>query len=981
MTVIQIGALRISFEQRDIRRNGLPVRIGARAFDILEVLYRANGTVISKDEIMDAVWPGMIVEENRLQVHVAALRKLLEGERDLIKTVPGRGYVLVGQRAQESGAPAAGAAPVQASVSALRATHPIGREAEIARIVEQIGRVAVTTVVGAGGIGKTCLARYVASDMQSRFGQAVCFVELSKASSSETVFTTLANALGISVGPGESYEDAIARAIAASNCLLVLDNAEHVIDVVARLVDAVVLRHDAARFLVTSREPLHIWGEAVLRLEPLAVPASGLPTDAILAHSAVALFLCRARTLAPDCARDEASIALVAEICRRLEGLPLAIELAAARVATLGVGGVASRLDDRLNLLTGGLRSTLPRHQTLRATFEWSYTLLDAASRTLFRRVGCFAGTFNFDAVCAVAAEPGMSIAVIVSSLSELAAKSLLNVEFRGAIAFYRLTESTRAYALEKLRDEGESQVIATRHVRYMRTRIEESGPFVAQPEHGGEDEQDLSARLSLDDARSAYDWAFSADGDPALGVALAGALVGTLLSASHVRECCERARRALAVLDGLPAGAVDAVCEMRLCAAYASSLMHAGDNVSVAVSLWERVLRLARASSDGEFTADALWGLWNTMLAVGDIHASLRYATRFQHTATRSDSPWCKWLAEQMIAISLHCAGEHEQARERLERAVDAMSALGERNPAGGWLTVYPLIHASGTLARIALLQCKPAQAMRLVERSLALIRGDMLEPSLSLVLAVVAIPIALDCGEQQAAASYLELLRSQAASHRLEVWLDYAECLAAKIDMMAGHSGAALERLEPALQRLASRGFRRVVTPFVALHAQALTEAGRLEEARLLLDETIATVKANGERFFTPELLRARAGLELQRAVLRGIPADEAAKREEDGLRLLGAAMEHAGADGAPLLELRAALDLAAWRLEQGETGQAAALVDAMAGHVDAASHAPDFLRHTMLAALLQDDGPLPAGARPDTPAASVIAQGVTT
>jgi tetratricopeptide (TPR) repeat protein len=440
------------------------------------------------------------------------------------------------------------------------------------------------------------------------------------------------------------------------------------------------------------------------------------------------------------------------------------------------------------------------------------------------------------------------------------------------------------------------------------------------------------------------------------------------------VRECCERARHALTVLDGLPAGAVDAVCEMKLCAAYASSLMHAGDNVSVAVSLWERVLRLARASHDGEFTADALWGLWNTMLAVGDIHASLRYATRFQHAATRGDSPWRKWLAEQMIATSLHCAGEHEQARERLECAVEAISALGASNPAGGWLTVYPLINSSGTLARIALLQCKPAQAMRLVERALALIRGDMLEPSLSLVLAAVAIPIALECGEHQAASSYLELLRSQAASHRLDVWLDYAECLAAKIDMMAGRSGAALERLEPALQRLASRGFRRVVTPFMAMRAQALTEAGRFEEARVLLDETIATVKANGERFFTPELLRVRGGLELQRAALRGIPAEEAAKREADGLRLLGEAMEQGSADGAPLWELRAALDLAGWRLERGETGEAAALIGATACHVDAASHAPDFLRHAMLAALVQDDSP-------EAAVASLAPQGVTT
>ncbi|WP_322044561.1 ATP-binding protein [Paraburkholderia sp. J67] len=964
--MIQIGALRVSFERREIQRNGLVVRVGARAFDVLEVLYRANGAVLSKDAIMDAVWPGAIVEENRLQVHVAALRKLLGEERDLIKTLAGRGYMLVVRQPPEGGAPQAGHStaaavppPPMPPLPPMRIAPLIGREAEIARIVEQLEHVAVTTVVGAGGIGKTSLARHVAREMQGRHGRAVCFVELNKASSRESMLATLAEALDLQSESGVPGEDAICSAVAASNGLLVLDNAEHVIDEVASFVDTLVARHHGARLLVTSREPLHIRAETVLRLEPLAVPERGLSVDAILAHSAVALFLHRARALAPDCARDEASVALVAEICRRLEGLPLAIELAAARVATLGVEGVASRLDDRLNLLTGGLRSILPRHQTLRATFEWSYMLLDSASRIVFRRSGCFAGTFTFEAVCAVTAEPGMSIAVIVSSLSELATKSLLNVEFRGAIAVYRLTESTRAYALEKLRDEGESQGVATRHVRYMRKRIEENGPFVAQPEH---DCADVSARLSLDDARNAYDWAFSDDGDKVLGVALAGALVGTLLSASHVQECRQRAQRALAALDTLPAGSVDAVCEMKLCAAYATSLLHVGDDMGQAVALWERVLRLARAADDGEFAADALWGLWNTMQSSGDIHTSMRYATRFQHAAASCDSPWRRWLAEQTIAISLHCCGEHEQARERLERTVEAFTTLGHNVPSRGWLTVYPLIYARGTLARIALLQCQPAKAMQLVESTLELIRSDALEPSLSHVLAVVAVPIALDCGEEQAAANYLALLRSQATSHRLEIWLDYAECLAAKRDMLGGRPQAALERLEPTLQRLASRGFRRVVTPFVVLHAQALAHAGRFEEARARLDDALVNARANGERYFAPELQRARGWLELRRASQRGTPVEETTRREEAGRRLLGEAVSMARADGAPLWELRATLDLAAFELDNGETARAAAALEGLAGlraELALAAGAPDYQRLIALTKALQAQG----------------------
>ncbi|MBN3729291.1 ATP-binding protein, partial [Burkholderia sp. Ac-20379] len=247
---------------------------------------------------------------------------------------------------------------------------------------------------------------------------------------------------------------------------------------------------------------------------------------------------------------------------RRLDGLPLAIELAAARVATLGVDGVAARLDDRLDLLSGGLRLALPRHQTLRATFDWSYTLLDADARALFRSLAFFSGSFTFDAVCAVATEPGMPIATAIAALTELTAKSLIAVEFHGAIALYRLTESTRAYAMERLRGEGELARVGRRHLRYLQRYIDERDAHAPCPSrHPG---------APLDAARSVWEWAFSDDGDPALAVSLAGSLVGTLLDPSLVAECRERSGCALATLDALPEGAVDPDCEMRVCTAHA---------------------------------------------------------------------------------------------------------------------------------------------------------------------------------------------------------------------------------------------------------------------------------------------------------------------------------------------------------------------------------------------------------------------------
>ncbi|MFA8328810.1 winged helix-turn-helix domain-containing protein [Burkholderia ubonensis] len=502
--MVRIGTLSVDFEQRDLRRQGVPLRIGARAFEILEVLHRANGSVVSKDDIMDAVWPGAIIEENLLQVHVAALRKLLGESRNLIKTVPGRGYLLVAgspdPRPQDVSTPGDG--------PPLRSAPLIGRQAEIGQIIDMLDRMPVVTLVGAGGIGKTSVAAQVAHDMCSRARCAVHWVELACAATRDDVLRVLAAALGVPAD-GVPGIDAIAGAVAASRCLLVLDNAEHVVDVVAWLVETLAARTDTLRMLVTSREPLHVPAECVMRLAPLAVPDRDACADAIAGCAAVQLFLCRVRATTAGREVDEGGIRLAGDICRRLEGLPLAIELAAARVATLGIEGVASRLDDRLNLLTGGLRSAPPRHQALRATLDWSHALLNPAARALFRRLGCFIGPFTFDDVRAVATAPGMPLGETICGLGELVAKSLLSVEFRGARAQYRLTETARAYALEKLRDAGEFERVAACHARHEREQwgvtaaVVPAGPGPAsqpasqpalQPAESGEHEQPTSA-------------------------------------------------------------------------------------------------------------------------------------------------------------------------------------------------------------------------------------------------------------------------------------------------------------------------------------------------------------------------------------------------------------------------------------------------------------------------------------------------------
>ncbi|MCM2550834.1 ATP-binding protein [Burkholderia glumae] len=921
--MVQIGALHVDFERREVRRHGEGLRLSARAFDILDVLFRANGAVVSKDALLEAVWPNQIVEENRLQVHVAALRKALHADRELIRTITGRGYRLAvpagpanppAPLLPASGEPPAGAGPL------------IGRDGDLDDVLARLAQSSVVTLVGAGGIGKTALALRVAQCLRDADSRArsqprvrhVVFVELASADSREAVLATLAVALDPSAEPGP-HDPLPLLAGLGEGTLLVLDNAEQVVGVVAWLVETLAAAVPGLRMLVTSREPLSIRAEAVHRVEPLAVP----PADASLAtltdYGAVALFVQRARAIAPGsapdgaaaCAGDDASLRLVADICRRLDGLPLAIELAAARVATLGVDGVAARLDDRLDLLSGGLRLALPRHQTLRATFDWSYALLDHDARTLFRHLAFFAGSFTFDAVCAVATEPGMPIATAIEALAELSAKSLIAVEFHDAIALYRLTESTRAYAMEKLRDEGEVQRAARRHLRYLQRRIDESCCEARAGDHACRHAPCAgwcsAGPAPLDAARGIWDWAFSADGDPVLGVSLAGSLVGKLLDASLVAECRERAARALAALDALPEHTVDPLCEMRVCSAYATTLLLTGGEAGEAASLWRRVLARAESHRDEGFATRALWGLWNAAMAAGDIHASLRFATHFESRALASGSRWQVLCAGTTLAASLHCFGEHRQARERLERLLVQLDALGDGERAEGGPAVDPRIVGTGTLARIAWIQGETALAWRLAERALSHVRADLPEPSLCHLLAVVVVPLALACGEIEAAARHLALLRSQAALNRFDGWRDYGECLAGLLEMRTGQPREGLARLEACLGRLATRGMKRLMAPLVAACAEALTAAGRFEAAREWLDQAQRHGEVYGDQGFAAELLRARGLVEIARARRHGTPAAVAAAR-----RHLHEARELAREQGAHLFELRAVLDL---------------------------------------------------------------------
>src|SRR5213593_107164 len=390
---IEFGRFKVIRHRRELLADGRPVELGGRAFDTLMALIEARGTVLDKDQLMSLVWPDRVVEENNLPTQISGLRKVFGADRHLIRTVAGRGYQFTGEIRATADA-AAGPPPSRMTNLPEAASELIGREAELGEVAALVTEHRLVSLVGAGGIGKTRLGLEVARHLLPRFPDGVFVVELAPLSSAELVPVAVARALGLTYVAETSSLEGVAGAVGSRKLLLVIDNCEHVIEAAARMVEALLRASPGVSLLATSRERLRVSGEYVYRVPPLDVPAEdNQDTEDVFRHGAIRLFVSRAHAAEPRYVAEGRVAAATAAICRRLDGIPLAIELAATRIVAFGVDGVAARLDDRFRLLTGGSRTALPRHQTMRATLDWSYELLSETERLVLRRLGVFVGT------------------------------------------------------------------------------------------------------------------------------------------------------------------------------------------------------------------------------------------------------------------------------------------------------------------------------------------------------------------------------------------------------------------------------------------------------------------------------------------------------------------------------------------------------------------------------------------------------------
>jgi predicted ATPase/DNA-binding winged helix-turn-helix (wHTH) protein len=910
--VASFGPFRLFMVERLLEKAGEPLELGNRALDILMALVERAGEVVTRKELISRAWPDVIVEEANLRVHISGLRKALgdglDGAR-YVTNVIGRGYCFVAPVTRSASERSARQAwpLVSHRLPQLpaRLMRMVGRDDTVRALSAQLMTRRFVSIVGPGGMGKTTVAISIAHALFDDFKGAVFFVDLGALTDPGLVPTAVASALGIMMQAQDPFLSLLAF-LGDRRVLLLLDNCEHVIDAAAALAEPVVSEAPQAHILATSREALRVEGEHVHLLYPLDGPLNdaGLTAAEALTFPAVQLFMGRAVASGYSSELSDADAPIVAGICRRLDGIALAIELAASRASSHGIRGTAELLDNRFKLLWQGRRTALPRHQTLNAMLDWSYHLLRERDKLVLCRLSVFVGVFTLKAALSVAGAEAND-AEVADALANLVAKSLISTTAAGESTHYRLLDTTQAYAASKLAELGDEDNTARRHASYYSSYL--AHDKVIQSTFGAHDLSPYAPHIG--NVRAALEWAFSDHGDIAVAVELATWAAPLFVGLSLLDECRNWCEQALA---GLDYGNRGTRREMIVQEALALSSMFTKGNGAEVRAAIERGIALAKTFEDRDHQLQLLAGLNIFLTRIGDFRGALAVAEQGIAVARAAKNMAGLVVTDWMLGVTQHLAGNQAAAQRHCEDGMANAVELGQFNT--NLFGYDHRIRALVALARALWLRGFSEQALKTAQRAIdAAERRD--HPVSVCISLIYATPVFLWSGDMERAADFIERLIAYAGRYSLVPYRAVGMALRGELAVTLNQAAAGLILLRDALETLHAEQYNILATVFASALAEGLRRTGQFDEALITINGAVARAASCGATFDMAELLRVKG------QILAAMPRPDRTSAANCLTQSLAVAREQS----ALAWELRSAMALARLLSENGQRDQA--------------------------------------------------------
>ena len=839
------GRYAIDRERRCLVNGHDVISLGGRAFDVLVALVEAKGAIVTKDALIERVWKGRFVNDNAIEAQIHALRRSLGSDRNLIKTVAGKGYCLVDVEASRLPPPT----NLRPDLSSL-----VARDDLKAEICASLHRHRLVTLIGPGGFGKSRLSRVAALALLEQFPDGVWMVELAPVDSERFISPAIAGVLDVNLSdPGDVRS--LVQALFGKTCLLLLDNCEHLLDAVAAIALEVLSGCPGVRILASSRQALEVDGERIIGIPALGLPRKGAPLQECLSSTAVQLFVQRLLAAGGPLVL-QMELSQLVEICRRVDGIPLAIEMAAAAARTLGVREVLRELATSLSILGVSRRAAVPRQQTMEATIAWSYRLLTPPEQMVFRALSLLSGQFTAEAAAAVTAMPRGKL---VNVLSSLVGKSLLTVEATEQGSLFHLLEPMRQFARARLDDAGEYAAVASRQAALV------LGIF-------GRLEADIAKLTTVEwlarykphlpGLRQALEWSLGEGNDAVTAVQLVVAAEPLWLHLSLVTELLEFADEAGRHVLDHPNLSHELV---KLAVARGCALLYVSGSTPSTREVLQQGLAEARRIGDGGAQTRSLWALGVASVNAGLNDDALRCMAELTNVTTASGSRIDSLIACRVRGSIHHLVGEQHLAQAELGEFLK-----GYEEPVGNLPTSHyhfdQQVAGLAFYARVLWLRNDVVRALDVARQALE--RAVELDHTYSIchALAQASIPLALDQGHLEAAALYSQELVDVSNAHRLSVWMTWSEAYRACLETRTGSLKSGIIKLQATLAESRDVPFSMYHCGLMGELARAHLSAGDETAGLNILNEAIDRAGRTKELWCLPELLRLK-GLALSR------------------------------------------------------------------------------------------------------------------